>query len=151
MFISDCNGGDNQDWALNAYALTTYNGSMCLDVPNGDHSNGVPLQLWKCWPNNPNQQWFNWLNNRDYLSWVGHNRCLDLTDGDVTNGNRVQIWHCKECVETLNVCLITDSRNPGTTTIKARFRSLLLCYKKLTLGALLVWWSSYNQSTTKVP
>ena len=141
MFISDCNGGADQDWAVERWSggirrITTYNGTMCLDVPNGDDSNGVPVQLWACSPNNPNQQWGSWWL---HFSWVGHSRCLDLTDGDFTNGNPIQIWDCKGCVETFNVFLITDSRNPATTPIKARFRSLLLCYKKLTLGALLVW------------
>ena len=120
VFISECSGVRSQRWAIKNTALTSYDGTMCLDVPNGDDSNGVEVQLWKCLPNNPSQQWARWI-NESYFVWVGHNRCLDLTDGDFTNGNRVQISDCIKCVEAFNVCLITDSRILGATAIKARF------------------------------
>jgi Ricin-type beta-trefoil lectin domain-like len=32
-------------------------GLRCLDLSNGDTSDGVPMQVWDCTPNTSNQQW----------------------------------------------------------------------------------------------
>ena len=136
VVISDCNNDHNQLWTIHDHAISAYNGSMCLEVTDGDNSDGAKVQIWGCSPGNVNQQWDY---DRLFLFWGGKKRCLDLTDGSTENGSRLQIWECLGCVEASNFCLITDSRDPESTTIKARFRSLLLCCERLTLGALLVW------------
>jgi hypothetical protein len=97
---------------------------------SGVNSNGVKLQIWDCWPNNLNQQWY-WTGD-NHLAWTNHGRCMDLTDGSLANGNKVQIWDCIGYVEADNGCLITDSCISGATAIKARLRSSLFCCERLT-------------------
>jgi len=92
VVISDCAGGDNQLWTFKKGAVTAYGGTKCLDVTDGGNSNGVKLQIWDCWPNSANQQW--WWTGDNHLAWTNHGRCIDLTDGSLANGNRVQIWDC---------------------------------------------------------
>ena len=135
MVVSTCTGGNDQLWTFKNGAVAAFNGTKCLDVTNGNNSNGAKLQIWDCAPSNANQQWY-WTTD-NHLAWTNHGRCLDLTGGSLTDGNKVQIWDCAGYVGTFNVCLIiTDSRNTGATTIKVGFRSSLLCCGRLTLGAL---------------
>ena len=124
VVIGDCYAQSSNLWLAvgdRDFYLATYDGSMCLEVKDRVNSNGVKVQLWECAGTpNANQRWngftdtFVWMNNNN-------DRCLDVTDGNTETGNQVQIWDCIECVEAINVCLITDSRNPGVTEIKARF------------------------------
>ena len=144
MVLDDCTQNMQTLWHVSTSAITTYNGTMCLDVTDGVDSNGVKLQIWECSPTNVNQQWTR-TNNSDgsyRLEWTNHSRCLDLRNGKKRKGARIQIWDCIECVETFNFCPITDSRKPGATPIKVRFCSLLLYCERLTPGILLVWWTT---------
>jgi Ricin-type beta-trefoil lectin domain len=45
-------------------------GDKCLDVPNGNDSDGVKLQIWTCYDGNPNQLWQ--VNSDDTISWAYH-------------------------------------------------------------------------------
>lgn len=67
-------------------------GDKCLDVPNGNNSNGQKLQIWTCYDGNNNQKWR--VNGDGAFQWAGHNKCLDLTDGNLADGTQVQIWQC---------------------------------------------------------
>lgn len=118
MVIGDCSGGDNQLWTFKNGAVTAYGGTKCLDATDGVNSNGVKLQLWDCWPNSVNQQW--WWTGDNHLAWTNHGRCVDLTDGSLANGNRAQIWDCSGYVDAFSGHLITDSRTLGATPTKAR-------------------------------
>jgi len=33
-------------------------GNKCLDVTDGVNADGVKMQIWSCWGQNPNQQWY---------------------------------------------------------------------------------------------
>jgi hypothetical protein len=92
VVIGDCIGDDTQHFTFANGAVTAYGGTKCLDVTDGNDINGVKLQLWDCWPNSANQQW--WWTGDNHLAWTNHGRCLDLTDGSQANGNRVQLWDC---------------------------------------------------------
>ncbi|KAK1231148.1 hypothetical protein PQX77_005739 [Marasmius sp. AFHP31] len=72
--------------------IKTYGGSKCLDVPNGDATNGNKLQLWTCVDGSTNQQWK--VNSPNTIEWVGKNKCVDITNGNLTAGNTLQIWDC---------------------------------------------------------
>jgi hypothetical protein len=64
-------GADQQAWTTAAggpvpgyqplvsetYGANGTVGTRCLDLQNGDTSDGVPMQVWDCTPNTNNQQW----------------------------------------------------------------------------------------------
>ena len=104
VIIRECTVTFDQHWNFNGSAITLFDGSMCLDLTNGDNFNGAGLQIWECSATNPNQQWSLSSYTPDTNTtgaWApaGQKRCLDLTNGNFTNGNRVQIWDCSKCVE----------------------------------------------------
>jgi hypothetical protein len=111
VVISDCTGADNQHWTFKNGAVTAYGGTKCLDATDGVNSNGVKLQIWDCWPNSVNQQW--WWTDDNHLAWTNHGRCMDVTDGVLTNGNRIQIWACTGYVEAPTGHLVSDSTSQG--------------------------------------
>ncbi|KAF7295842.1 hypothetical protein HMN09_01127400 [Mycena chlorophos] len=94
----------NITWTLPANTLSgpisTYNGKYCLDVTNGDTTNGNRLQVWSCVEGSTNQQFKRTTNTADggnsQISWVGTSKCLDLTGGSTASGNPIQIWDCSE-------------------------------------------------------
>ena len=142
MVVDTCTHDESQLWIFKNGTLATYGGTMCLDVTDGVNSNGVFIQVWECTPGNVNQQWELVIDddNINFLRWKDHGRCLRPTYGDVIRSvNVVLLWDCSQCVETFNVCLITDSRNP-VLLMQARFRLSFLCCERLTLGVLLEWW-----------
>ncbi|KAJ7240055.1 hypothetical protein C8J57DRAFT_103292 [Mycena rebaudengoi] len=65
--------------------------NKCLDVPNGENTNGVKLQICTCAAGNTNQLF---QMRRDRIEWKGSNKCLDLTDGNSTIGIQFQLWDC---------------------------------------------------------
>ena len=127
--VLDCSGDPSQLWTRDGDTLSAYDGKMCLDVKD---EADVTLQVWGCLPGDDNQKWgsFNVLG----IEWLNHNYCLERT-----NAITVEIRDCVKCVEASNVCLITDSRKPGTRANRARFRSSFLCCERLILGVLLEW------------
>jgi hypothetical protein len=42
------------------YQLVNESFSQCLDLENGNQSDGVPMQVWDCNPNTANQAWQQW-------------------------------------------------------------------------------------------
>ena len=46
-----------QDSAGPYFQLVALFGGMCLDLENGNPSDGVPMQVWDCNPNTYNQRW----------------------------------------------------------------------------------------------
>jgi hypothetical protein len=53
--VADCHDGNN-GWSYKNGQLT-WRDKWCMDVPNGDATNGKPLQIWSCDANNDNQKW----------------------------------------------------------------------------------------------
>ncbi|KAG7087971.1 hypothetical protein E1B28_012011 [Marasmius oreades] len=76
--------------------LSTYGGTKCLDLRNGDSTNGNGLQIWSCDSSNVNQVWrveglipkISPRIDRD------GNKCMDIKDGNVSPGADIQIWDC---------------------------------------------------------
>ncbi|KAJ8080034.1 hypothetical protein PM082_016861 [Marasmius tenuissimus] len=62
--------------------------SKCLDIRNGDATNGNKLQIWSCVEGSANQQW---KFNSSTIGWVGKNKCVDIASGGVAAGNTLQI------------------------------------------------------------
>jgi len=71
--------------------IKTFSGSKCLDVPNGNTTNGVKLQVWDCVEGNTNQLF---IESQVRIAWANKNKCLDLTNGVFTLGAPIQIWDC---------------------------------------------------------
>ena len=130
-------------WAIENDTITAYNGTKCLEVVDGVNSNGLKLQISDCSPTNVNQKWdigkYPRIILGYYIKSTSYDRCLKAIDVNFINGNKIQISTCSSYVETFNICLITDPRDPGQTPINARFHLPILCCERLTLGALLVW------------
>ncbi|WP_245664873.1 ricin-type beta-trefoil lectin domain protein [Actinoplanes subtropicus] len=86
---------------LGAYglSLTTSGGStsslvsdwngLCIDVPNSNFSDGVPLQMWEC--NNTGAQKWTFVNGTLQTS---NNKCMDVAWGSTANGAVIQIANC---------------------------------------------------------
>jgi hypothetical protein len=64
LVIADCDGSVDQQFTFSGGSLTAYSGAMCVDVTNGNATNGVKLQLWQCFSGSANQQWY----------WTGDNQ-----------------------------------------------------------------------------
>ncbi|SDT19755.1 ricin-type beta-trefoil lectin domain protein [Actinoplanes derwentensis] len=70
-------------------ALISNWNNKCLDVPNGDFSDGVPTQMWNC--NGSAAQ--RWEATGGTLR-TGNNKCLDVAWGSTANGAVIQIATC---------------------------------------------------------
>ncbi|KAF9257675.1 glycoside hydrolase/deacetylase [Marasmius fiardii PR-910] len=88
--LESCSGDASQSWTVNGSNLQIF-GNKCLDVTNGNASNGNKMQIWTCAGGNTNQMW---NVNGGAISWIGQPFCLDNTDGSFANGNPTQIWQC---------------------------------------------------------
>ncbi|MEH0981792.1 ricin-type beta-trefoil lectin domain protein [Micromonospora sp. CPCC 205556] len=64
-------------------------GGKCLDVTDGNTTDGTPAQIWTCYVG-PNQQWTRATDGT--LRALG--KCLDVAGGGTTDGTRVQLWTC---------------------------------------------------------
>ena len=61
----------------------------CLDVPNGNATDGTPVEIWQC-HGGPNQQWT--ISNGAVIGIGG--KCLDVPNSNTTDGTPVEIWQC---------------------------------------------------------
>ncbi|MEU3166563.1 ricin-type beta-trefoil lectin domain protein [Streptosporangium sp. NPDC006930] len=89
--IWDCNGQNNQRWALTGASELRVYGNKCLDVSNQSNANGAQLQIWDCNGQN-NQKWR--FNSDGSITAIGANKCLDVSNNSTANGARLQIWDC---------------------------------------------------------
>jgi len=75
--------------------IKTYGDTKCIDVTNGDSTNGNKLQIWDCVNGNKNQMFVApKLGTVGAITWFGTNKCLDLTNGNDAPGTPIQIWDC---------------------------------------------------------
>jgi hypothetical protein len=110
----NCNDFNQQNWGFNEIARlsdgrplfkiaakhTNYQG--CLDVWNGNASNGTPVQLWSCRGYEDNNQQFiqeyratySGVHYAVYKPYHAQNMCLDISGGSPSRGARLQIWPC---------------------------------------------------------
>jgi streptogrisin C len=68
--------------------VSDWNG-LCIDVPNADFSDGVPLQMWGC--NGSAAQKWTFVNGTLQTS---NNKCMDVAWGSTANGAVIQIANC---------------------------------------------------------
>ncbi|KAL0058751.1 hypothetical protein AAF712_014559 [Marasmius tenuissimus] len=78
--------------------IKSFDGAKCLDIPDGDATNGNKVQVWSCVEGSRNQQFriespWPWA-----ITWVGegsgNNKCLQTPNGNFTEGNEIEIWDC---------------------------------------------------------
>lgn len=86
--IWDCNGGANQQWAVNGAALQAL--GKCLDAPLNATA-GAKVQLWDC-NGGTNQQWN--LNTDGTVSSRQTGLCVDVNGNATANGTLVILWTC---------------------------------------------------------
>ncbi|WIM92832.1 lectin [Actinoplanes oblitus] len=72
------------------FALRGSQSGRCLDVPNGNQTNGTPLAIWDC-NGGGNQQWT--ATAAGELRTSG-GKCLDVTGAATADGTRVEVWDC---------------------------------------------------------
>jgi streptogrisin C len=63
--------------------------SKCIDVPNANFADGVPLQTWTC--NGTAAQKWNFVNGTLQTS---NNKCMDVAGGSTAGGAVIQIANC---------------------------------------------------------
>ncbi|WP_433295867.1 ricin-type beta-trefoil lectin domain protein [Actinoplanes sp. CA-030573] len=68
--------------------ISDWNG-LCIDVPNSNFADGVPLQMWGC--NGSGAQKWTFVNGTLQTS---NNKCMDVAWGSTANGAVVQIATC---------------------------------------------------------
>lgn len=68
--------------------ISDWNG-LCIDVPNSNFSDGVPLQMWEC--NGSGAQKWTFVNGTLQTS---NNKCMDVAWGSTANGAVIQIANC---------------------------------------------------------
>jgi len=71
-----------------AKGLVSRMNGKCIDVPNGNFSDGVQVRMWGC--NGSNAQLFTWSGER--LTIGG--KCLDVSGASTANGTRIQLVSC---------------------------------------------------------
>ena len=80
--------GEDQNPPAGNRIVSNWN-NKCIDVTNGDFSDGVPLQVWTC-NNNAAQAW---TFNNGTIS-TQNNKCMDVAGGSTDNGAVIQLATC---------------------------------------------------------
>lgn len=93
VVVEPCDGSASQSWMQSGSTFVIY-GNKCLDVTNGNTTNGNKMQIYTCNAGNVNQEFSVTADNR--IAWTNHGECLDLTGGSLANGNAVQMWACTD-------------------------------------------------------
>lgn len=68
--------------------VSRLNNTKCIDVPNSNFSDGVPLQMWNC--NGTNAQRWTFVNGTVRAGGL----CMDVAWGNTANGTTVQLANC---------------------------------------------------------
>ncbi len=89
IIISPFTGGGTTPPPTTGNALISSLNNKCLDVPNGNFSDGVQVQMWTC--NGTAAQ--RWEATGGTLR-TGNNKCLDVAWGSTANGAAIQIANC---------------------------------------------------------
>ncbi|MFE9192879.1 ricin-type beta-trefoil lectin domain protein [Micromonospora sp. NPDC007208] len=88
MFI--VSGGGTPPPGGGTSVLRGVGSNRCLDVPNGDETNGTLPVIWDCHAA-ANQQWTR--TGAGELRTAG-GKCLDVYDNRTANGTAVEVWDC---------------------------------------------------------
>lgn len=96
LFMWDCNeanGQQSQRWAHFNGRIVSRGTNKCVDIPDGDISQGKMLQLWDCldYP----QQQFSYDNETGLIHVPGTELCVDSPGGGFNNADAVWLWDCQ--------------------------------------------------------
>ncbi len=98
----ESHGESNQQWMLRPemsvyrwISLRDKRTGMCLDVSNGDSSDGTPIQLWSC-NSTAAQKWYYHPIKGTLISGLDDNKCLDITGGDASDHSQLVIQQCSD-------------------------------------------------------
>ncbi len=116
--------------------------NKCIDLDDGNTSNGNKIQIWDCQKNNDHQAWI--LDGEMIRLKKDLNKCLNLTGGSTSNGANIQIW---DCLNNWNQQWILDS-NTGQIIFKGNTNKCLdLESGSTSNGTKLHLWDCQNNST----
>ena len=83
-------GGGGSAPAGNGERVISNWNNKCLDVPNGNFSDGVRVQMWPC--NGADAQ--RWISDGGRLRTAAGNKCLDISGGSTQKDTPIQIATC---------------------------------------------------------
>jgi len=89
----DCNKMDNQNLTYDGTLIKSNYAGNCLDISD-INGQGIPVKLWDCNSNNPNQQFDYNKETGEFKLRANNKKCLDLSGGKTINGNKIQTWDC---------------------------------------------------------
>jgi len=75
-------------------SITSRLSGKCLDLPNGDASNGVRLWVQDCDAAHDSQRWVFAGGHLKYAGAAASEMCVDVIDGHMVMGQRLQVWNC---------------------------------------------------------
>jgi hypothetical protein len=89
---SIANDSVSAGWGAASFGtIQSYLNGLCLDLPNGDTTNGNQLQIWNC-NGHDNQKWRFFENQIRYLA--NTEKCVDAVLQGKTIVGPLQIWDC---------------------------------------------------------
>jgi len=89
--LRSCNGGQAQKWMYDSVSDQMHSGlpgDFCLDVPNGNVSDGTQLQIWQCAQDNLNQKFYKESNR--FRSVINQNKVIDAAG--TNSGDAIVMW-----------------------------------------------------------
>lgn len=89
LIVFRCAGTDNQQFNSGRNGEMRV-GNLCLDVANGNRSDGARVIAWEC-RGQPNQSW-SWSRGEIRSNLTG--KCLDIEGGRARSGQAVVMWPC---------------------------------------------------------
>ena len=87
-----CNGGQNQQWEVDAAGeIRTFGGTRCLDVAGQSTALEAPVVSWTC-NGQDNQKWV--VNGNGTIVGKQSGLCLDVRNAATSSKTPVQVWTC---------------------------------------------------------
>jgi hypothetical protein len=123
--IWDCNGLNYQNWNTNSPSQLSqpinvemsnkqYPG-RCMDVQFGHINSGTPIQLYDCYANYEQRNFYIVPYTSNLVNIKYQNKCLDIQGAGTANGTLIQLYDCTGNVAQQWVRTASDSfRNPNS-------------------------------------
>lgn len=86
------NNGDAQKWSFNVNGEIKNSRGVCIDLLNGNTSNGTAVQRYRCL-NNANQKWVMTDDFRIRFA-ANQNKCIDVADPGTNSRDGLMLWDC---------------------------------------------------------
>ena len=132
-------GGGDTGASLPTGAGAINSASYCLDVPWGNMSDGVQVQLANCYGNDAQR----WTRNADGTIHIA-DKCLDARGSGTANGTVAQLWNCN------GTNAQKWSYDSGTKALKNAASGLCLdASNGVTDGSLVHLWQCHGQDNQK--